>query len=83
MIAEVVILGTIFTLYPLYLIYIIYRDQRKISTCDPEFKRKFHYLTDSINSRKTWYAKYFIPILILRRYMLLMIPAVFDGRKYF
>ena len=64
-------------LFPFLLIIIVYRNRTKIDEGDLEITRKYKYLVENVNVKKSWYAKYFVPVFLIRRLLLMALPVIF------
>ena len=64
-------------LFPFLLIIIVYRNRTKIDEGDLEITRKYKYLVENVNVKKSWYAKYFVPVFLMRRLLLMALPVIF------
>jgi hypothetical protein len=83
MILEVAIVLPVLMLFPLVITIIMYRNSYKIWNRDPDFNDRYSFLTDDVNVRKTWGAKFYWPVVITRRLLMIMYPIIFHNQNYF
>lgn len=80
---EVGVIAPELFIFPLLLLYIVKKNRKKIDTHDEEIAQKYKYLITNINIQRNWYSKYFVPIMLLRRLLLVSFPILFFQKFVF
>ena len=68
---------------PFFLFNLIYRNRLKIAMRDKQFFKDYGFLFDKVKLTRTWYSKYYVPIVFWRGLILVMLPVIFNGKIYF
>lgn len=80
---EICVASPLLFLFPVLLTYIVYKNGKKIDERDPEFIKKFGFLVENVSVYRSTMAKYYVPILLARRMLLVLIPIIFQGNFVF
>jgi hypothetical protein len=82
-IVELMIFLPLLVLFPFWMLFIVCKNKKKISEEDEGFKVKYTYLVEDVSIQRTWNSKYYLPVMIFRRLLLMAIPMIFVEQPWF
>lgn len=80
MLIEILIMFPLIIILPVLTCCIITKYRKTLNSLD--FNKRFSFLTEGLLIRRSSFIKYYYPIFLFRRFILVILPILFHGQDY-